>query len=117
MTSSQFRGKTALIVPLVLLCVAILEDIVTYKVRQHVKDVYTRAFLILLLTGVGFALAAGYVGPWLKDFFTKARKTTKGGAGELGLLVFYGVLYSLVFYAYLIIERRGPGGLLPAAWR
>jgi len=57
-TSSPFRSRTALIVPLVLLVVAVLEDIVTYKVRQHVRDLYLRAGIIPGLTGVGFVLAA-----------------------------------------------------------
>jgi hypothetical protein len=115
--TSLFRPRTALIMPLVLLVVAALEDIVTYKVRQHVRDVYWRAGIILVLTGVGFAFAAGYVGPWLKDVFAKARKAGKWGGGKVGIWIFYGVAYGILYYAYLTIERRGPGGLLPAGWR
>lgn len=117
MTSSPFRSRTALIVPLVLLVVTLLEDIAMYKVRQHVHDIYWRVAIILVLTGVGFAFATGYVGPWLKDMFTRARKSSKWGGGKLGIWVFYALAYGALYYAYLVIERRGPGGLLPASLR
>src|SRR5690606_21645538 len=117
MSSSPFRSRTALIVPLVLLVVTLLEDIAMYKVRQHVRDVYWRAAIILVLTGVGFAFAAGYVGPWLKEMFTRARKHSRWGGGKLGIWIFYAVAYGALYYAYLVMERRGPGGLLPASLR
>lgn len=117
MTSLPFRSRTALIVPLVLLVVTLLEDLATYKVRQHVRDVYWRAAIILVLTGAGFVFAAEYVAPWLKQLFTTARKHSKTGAGKLGLWIFYAVAYGALYYAYLVIERRGAGGLLPASLR
>jgi hypothetical protein len=117
MSSSPFRSRTALVVPLVLLVVTLLEDIAMYKVRQHVRDVYLRAGIILVLTGVGFAIAAGYVAPWLKGLFSAARKHSKLGGGKLGIWVFYVAAYGALYYAYLVIERRGPGGLLPASLR
>ena len=117
MASSLFRPRTALIIPLVLLVVALLEDIAMYKIRQHVRDVYWRAGIVLVMTGVGFAIAAGYVAPWLKDFFTTARKGSKSGGGTIGIWLFYVGAYGLLYYAYLVIERRGPGGLLPASLR
>lgn len=116
MTSSPFRSRTALIVPLVLLVVALFEDIVMYKARQHVHNIYGRAALALTLTGVGFAIAAGYIGPWLKRVFLRARKGSKSG-GTLGIWLFYAIAYGALYYAYLVIERRGAGGLLPAALR
>ena len=117
MTSSPFRGRTALIVPLVLLVVTLLEDIAMYKVRQHVRDIYWRAGIILVLTGVGFAFAAGYVAPWLKGLFATARKHSRSGGGKLGIWLFYAAAYGALYYAYLVIERRGAGGLLPASLR
>jgi hypothetical protein len=117
MTTSSFRGRTALIVPLVLLVVTLLEDIVTYKVRQHIHDIYWRAAIILALTGVGFAVAANWVAPWLKTLLTTARKHSKSGGGKLGIWLFYAAAYGALFYAYLVIERRGAGGLLPASLR
>lgn len=115
--SSPFRSRTALIIPLVLLVVTLLEDIAMYKVRQHVQDVYLRAAIILVLTGVGFALAAGYVGPWLRDLFAQARKGSRWGGGKLGIWMFYAAAYGALYYAYLVLERRGPAGLLPASLR
>ena len=117
MSSSPFRGRTALIVPLVLLVVTLLEDIATYKVRQHVHDIYLRAAIILVLTGIGFALAAGYVGPWIKEVFALARKHSRTGGGKLGIWLFYAAAYGALYYAYLVIEQRGPAGLLPASLR
>lgn len=116
-SSTPFRGRTALIVPLVLLVVALLEDIAMYKLRQHVRDIYVRTALVLVLTGVGFAIAANYVGPWIKDLFAKARKGSKWGAGRLGIWVFYALAYGALYYAFLVIERRGAAGLLPASLR
>jgi uncharacterized membrane protein len=117
MSSSPFRSRTALIVPLVLLVVALLEDIAMYKLRQHVRDIYARTGLVLVLTGVGFALAAGFVGPWVKDTFASARKGSKWGGGKLGIWMFYAAAYGALYYAYLVIERRGPGALLPVSLR
>jgi uncharacterized membrane protein len=117
MTGSPFRSRTALIVPLVLLVVALLEDIAMYKLRQHVRDIYLRTGIILVLTGVGFALAAAYVGPWLKDTFSKARKGSKSGAGTIGIWAFYAGAYGLLYYAYLVMERHGAGALLPVSLR
>lgn len=117
MASWSFRSRTALIIPLVLLVVTLLEDIVMYKVRQHVRDVYWRAGIMLVLTGVGFAIAAGYVGPWLEELFTSARKGGRQLGGKLGIWLFYAVTYGTLYYAYLVMERRGPGGLLPASLR
>ncbi len=106
-----------LIIPLVLLVVTLLEDIATYKVRQHVQDIYLRAAIILVLTGIGFAVAAGYVGPWLKNLFASARKHSKTGGGKLGIWLFYAAAYGALYYAYLVIERRGAAALLPASLR
>jgi hypothetical protein len=117
MVGSPFRSRTALIVPLVLLVVALLEDIAMYKLRQHVRDIYWRTALILILTGAGFALAAGYVSPWLQSVFASARKGSKSGAGRFGIWIFYGLAYGALYYAYLVMERRGAGGLLPASLR
>ena len=117
--ASPFRSRTALIVPLVLLVVSLLEDIAMYKVRQHIHDIHTRVAIILVLTGVGFAIAAGYVAPWLQNLFSTARK--KGGkwsGGKIGIWLFYVGAYGLLYFAYLVVERGGgAGALLPASLR
>jgi hypothetical protein len=117
MKSTPFRSRTALIMPLVLLVVALLEDVATYKIRQHVRGVHWRAGILLLLTGVGFAFAGGYVAPWLKVLFTTVRKHSRSGGGKPGIWLFYALAYGALFYAYVVIERSGIGGLLPASWR
>jgi hypothetical protein len=117
MTSSPFRSRTALIIPLVLLVVALFEDVVTYKVRQHVRDPQTRAAIILVLTGVLFAFAAEYLGPWIKQLLSTVRKGSRWGLGALGIWVFYVAAYGAVYYAYLVVEQHGAGGLLPPSLR
>jgi hypothetical protein len=115
--SGLLRSRAALIVPLVLLTVAILEEVVTYKVRQHVHEVHQRAAIILALNGVAFAAAATWIGPWLQRMLANARRAGRKGAGAIGLWVFYGAAYGALYWAYLVVEQSGPGGLLPAAWR
>jgi len=111
------RTRIALILPLVLITVALLEEVATYKVRQHVRHMHLRVAIILLLNGLAFAVAANWIGPWLQRWLTRARRVGHHGGGTVGLWVFYGVAYGVLYWAYFIAERRGPGGLLPTAWR
>lgn len=115
--SWPLRSRIALILPLVLITVALLEDVATYKVRQHVRDVHLRVGIILLLNGLAFAVAANWIGPWLQRWLRKARRAGEHGAGAVGLWVFYAAAYGALYWAYLVVERRGAGGLLPAPWR
>lgn len=117
MSSFSFRSRSALIIPLVLLIVTLLEDVVMYKVRQHVRDVHTRAAIILTLNGVAFAIVAGWLAPRLTGVFGHVRKTTRKTAGKIGIWMFYAAAYGVLYYAFLIVERHGPGGLLPASMR
>ena len=117
MSSLSFRSRTALIVPLVLLVVTLFEDVVTFKVRQHVRDVYSRAAIILLLNAFAFGIAAAWVGPWLKELFARVRKTSRSTGGSFGIWLFYAAAYGALYYAFVIVERFGPGGLLPASLR
>ena len=117
MKGTPFRSRTALIMPLVLLVVALLEDVAAYKIRQHVRGVHWRAGVTLLLTGVGFAFAADFVAPWLKTVLVTVRKHSKSGGGKPGIWFFYAAAYGALFYAYVVIETRGPSGLLPASFR
>jgi hypothetical protein len=116
MASSLFGTRTALILPLVLLTVAMLEEIATYKVRLLVPDLYLRAALIMALNGVAFAIAAHWISPWFKRMLGHVR-TRSRRAGAIGLWIFYAAAYGALYYAYFVAEVRGPGGLLPAAWR
>lgn len=117
MSGSPFRSRTALIVPLVLLTVGLLEELITYKARQHVREVRLRVLVILLLNGAAFAAASGWVGPWIRRLLSTARRGSREGAGTFGPWVFYAVAYGALYYAYLVIERSGPGGLLPPSLR
>lgn len=109
-----FRSRTVWIVPIVLLVFVLLQEIVTYKVRQHVRGLHARAAVILLLNAFAFGFAAGWLTPWLRDLLKGARKRSNLMAGSLGLWTFYVLSYGALFYAFVIIERDGAAGLLPS---
>jgi hypothetical protein len=107
------RSRTFWIMPLVLLVVALLEDLATYEVRRRVHDIRMRVAIIMLLNAFAFVIAAGWIAPWLRDLLGSARKVGQRGAGHLGLWLFYTAAYGAVIYAYCVVERSGPAGLLP----
>ncbi len=113
----SFRSRAFWIMPLVLLLVVLLEEVVTYKVRQRVPDLHLRVAIIMALNAFAFVAAAGWIAPWLRGLLASARKGSRQTAGHLGLWVFYALAYGAVFYAFVIVERHGPGGLLPPSLR
>jgi hypothetical protein len=113
MTSWTFRSRTVWILPLVLLVVALFEEILTYKVRQHVRDIYVRAAIIVLFNAFAFGIAAGWLVPHIRSLFASARRGSSRTAGTIGLFAFYVVAYGALYYAYVVVERDGAGGLLP----
>ena len=115
--STRARKGDALILPGVLLTVALLEEIATYKVRQRVHDVYVRTAIIVAFNGLAFTVAAELVGPWIAQFLAIARRDSHRRGGALGLVLFYGLAYGALYYAYLIDQLHGPGWLLPWALR
>jgi len=116
MTLWPFRSRTIWIVPLVLLVVTLLEDILTYKVRQHVRDIYARTAVILVLNAFVFGVAAGWLSPRLRSLLKSVRQGSRS-AGTIGLWTFYVLAYGALYDAFLIIERSGTAGLLPASLR
>ena len=108
-----FRSRTFWIIPLVLLVFVLLEEVMTYKVRQHVRDVYARAAVIMLLNAFAFGFAAGWLGPHVRELLKSARTRSNRAAGTIGLWVFYAAAYGAVYLAFLLVERKGPAGLLP----
>jgi hypothetical protein len=117
MEKSNARKRNALILPVVLLTVALFEEMATYKVRQRVHDVYLRTAIVVAFNGVAFTVAAEFVGPWIAQFLATARRDSHRRGGLLGLLLFYGVAYGALYYAYLVDQEHGPGWLLPFALR
>src|SRR5437016_614383 len=96
-----YRSKSTWIVPLVLCVIALLEDIVTFKVREHVRDPSVRAAIILALNGIGFGAGAAFIAPWLAGVIRRLdRESTQAGAWFT--LAFYALAYGLVFYMYLV---------------
>lgn len=111
------RATTLLTLPLVLLTVTLLESVLTYKLRQHVRDVYWRTALSLVLYGAALAIASEWVSPAIKNVFVGVRKASRQNAGPAGVWLFLALAYGLVYWAFLVLETRGPAALLPAAWR
>jgi hypothetical protein len=117
MASSLLRSRTVLLLPLVLLTVALLEELATYKVRQHVRDVHVRVAIIVALNGIAFAAAASWIAPPLRRMLSSARTGSRRVGALVGVWVFYAIAYGLLYYAFLVLEQRGPGGLLPLSIR
>jgi hypothetical protein len=111
------RRKHPLVLPAVLLTVALLEEVATYKVRQVVHDVYLRVLIVVAFNGVAFAVAAEWITPAIVQFFDRARRDSERRGGVLGLALFFVLAYGSLYYAYLVDERHGPGWLLPFALR
>ena len=114
--SRWYRERTTWIVPIVVCVVALLETIVTYKVHQWVKDIRWRAGIILALNGIGFGIAAAWIVPVLGGVLARLRRESSE-AGAIFMWIFYAACYGGLFYAYFIVERYGPGGLLPPSMR
>ena len=112
MKTSLVRSRTVLVMPLVLLLVVLVQDIVTYQVRRHIRNVELRVAVILVLNGVAFAAAAELLSPWIKRLLSRAHTTSRRGIGSLGPWLFYAVAYGALYFAYWIVELRGPGALL-----
>lgn len=105
------------VLPAVLLSVGFLQDVIAYKVRHYVHDVYARVAILVFAYGVAFVVGAEWVSPWIERAFVMARREGKRQWGSLGLALFYGLAYGALYWAYLIEERGGPGALLPSTWR
>ena len=110
-------SRAAFIVPLVLLTVALLEDVATYKVRQLVRSAEARTAIIVLLNGIMFTAAAEWLSPWIKAMLSRARTGSRRHAGTVGPWLFYATAYGALYYAYLLVEIRGPGALLSRSLR
>lgn len=112
-----FRSRTVWIVPIVLLVFVLLQEIVTYKVRQHFREIHVRVAIILALNAFGFGFAAGWLTPRLRDLLKSARTRSNRMAGKIGLAAFYALAYGALYYAFLILEQHGAAGLIPASFR
>jgi hypothetical protein len=111
------RATTMLTLPLVLLTVSLLENVVAYKLRQHVQSIYWRTALSLVLYGSALAIASNWLSPAIRDVFVGVRKASRQNAGPTGVWLFFAAAYGLLYWAYLVLERGGPAALLPVAWR
>jgi hypothetical protein len=116
MTARWYRSRIAWTVPLVLCVIALLENVVTYKVHEHIHDPRGRAAIVLALNGIGFGVGAAFIAPGITRLVRQLDRESSQ-AGSLFTIAFYALAYGLVFYAYLVQERYGTGALLPASWR
>ncbi|HEY6036766.1 MAG TPA: hypothetical protein VIV58_20955 [Kofleriaceae bacterium] len=114
---SFWRSTTVWIVPLVLLVFVLVQEVVTYKVRQHVHDIHARVAMILALNAFGFGFVAGWLTPRLRDVLKSVQKGSNRLGGKVGMVMFYALAYGALYYAFLVLERHGAVGLLPASLR
>ncbi len=117
MNSLRLGRRSALLLPLVLLTVVIVEELIAYEARQRLPNPYLRTALMLFLYGVGFALAATKLAPWLGRLLARLRRSTRRGGGAAGVGIFYILAYGSLYVVYFIAETRGIAALLPPAWR
>lgn len=117
MSVRPFRSRTVWIVPIILLAFVLLQEIVTYKVRQRVHEIHLRVAVIVILNAFVFGFAAGWLTPKLRELLKSARTRTNRMAGTIGLAIFYALSYGALFYAFLTLEKHGAAGLLPASLR
>lgn len=111
------RSRTVWIVPIVLLVFVLLQEVATYKVRNYVHEIHIRVAVILVLNAFGFGFAAGWLAPTLRNLLKGARARSTRVAGKIGLAVFYALAYGALYYGFLVLERGGAAGLLPASFR
>jgi hypothetical protein len=111
------RLQKALVLPLVMLVVVLLETVAVYEVAHAVHKRYARVAILIALYGVGFAVAAGWITPWLKNLVVATRRTSQRTGGAAGTWVFFALAYGLVYYAFYLLDTRGAAALLPAALR
>jgi hypothetical protein len=117
MTSSFSVKRNVLVLPAVLLTIALLQEIVTYKVRQHIRDVPVRVGVMLVLNGAAYTVGAEAISPGLTRLLAALRRAGGRLGGDAGLLLFYGVAYGALYWAFFVLDTRGAGALLPSAFR
>ena len=112
MSGAVFRKRTMFVLPAVLLTVSLLEDVVSHLAREHVRNLYWRVALTLVLKGAAFAIAGHFVSPWIERTLVVTRRGTFRHAGPVGLLLFYVAAYALLYWFFLVLETKGAGGLI-----
>lgn len=115
MTSRSARLQRALVLPLVVLLVVLLEAVAAFEVSRSVHSLHLRVAILMILYGAGFSIAAGWVTPWLKNLVSATRRTTHRTGGRAGTWLFFAVAYGLLYYAFYLLETRGTAALLPSA--
>lgn len=117
MVTLSSRSRNALLMPLVLILVVLLEELAAVYLRQRVSDPRLRIGLLLACYGFGFAFAADVVVPRLRRTLGRAQSSTRRRGGDIGVVLFYLAAYGALYYAFFIAETRGFHSLLPAALR
>ena len=117
MAKSLLRSH-ALLLPLVLLVMVLLEELATVEVRYRIQSLPVRVAVLMALYGVGFSIAAGWIVPWLKGTLVRARRGARPLLGHWG---FYLAAYGVLFGAYYYWESHGgvarPSKLVADLWR
>lgn len=111
------RLQKALVLPLVLLVVVLLESIAAYEVTRRVASPHARVAILMILYGAGFSVAAGWITPWLKRVVIASRRTSHRQGGAAGAWIFFAAAYALLYWAFYLLQTRGAAALLPGALR
>ena len=113
-SASRPRGtRSRWILPLVLLTVALLEELGWSALRRHIPSVPMRVAVRLVLVGVAFTVAAEVIEPWLRALYASLHTHSRRNGGSFGPWLFYALAYGLLYVAYYVLETRGPRALLP----
>lgn len=117
LSSPSVRLQKALVLPLVVLLVVLLEAIAPYEVTRTVANRHLRVAIMMVLYGVGFSVAAGWITPRLKGLVAASRRTSHRQGGSPGVWLFFAAAYGVMYYAFYLLDTRGAAALLPAALR
>lgn len=107
MARTSLASRSFLVMPLVLLTVAFLEEVGWAELRPHLHPTSTRVVVRLVLEGAAFGLAANRLEPWIRRMLVSARSRSRKQIGALGPWVFFVVAYGALFAGYYVLEKKG----------
>lgn len=104
--------KHYFILPCCLLLLNVCNSLVSYKAGM-IGDPLLRTAAIIFFVLIGSSLVAFIFAPAIEGLVHSLHRTSRKGAGELGRVIFLGLLGSGVFYLYYQLYIHGPQAILP----
>ena len=120
MAKKKTKTRNYIILPACLLLLNAVEEVVVYKVQQYpeaAKNPYILTLVLILLFALGFFLVGDMLVPYIKSLFEGIHKRSRKHGGDLGIIIFYALLGTFIFFIYFRIYTMGPETILPPAWR